>query len=142
MRVVATVGLVALVTALLVWWTDRSDHSEGDADVVETGTTLRQAGLELFGDPILHSEAVLIRRRGADSPPGLDLLQRRLNGVLVARNYVMMDYDVSEQSVDAACAITRCGWSGCRWPPAAAMSAGMSVAPKGRAVSMVSTNNR
>ena len=54
----------------------------------------------------MHSEAVLIRRRNAESPAGLDLLQRRLNGVLVARNYVMMDYDVSEQHVDAACAVT------------------------------------
>ena len=76
------------------------------ADVVETGTTLRQAGLELFGDPILQSEAVLIRRRGAESPIGLDLLQRRLNGVLVARNYVMMDYDVSDEVIDLACTIT------------------------------------
>ena len=76
------------------------------ADVVETGTTLRQAGLELFGDPILQSEAVLIRRRGAESPIGLDQLQRRLNGVLVARNYVMMDYDVSDEVIDLACTIT------------------------------------
>lgn len=76
------------------------------ADVVETGTTLRQAGLELFGDPILHSEAVLIKRRDTEAPGGLDLLQRRLNGVLVARNYVMMDYDVSDEFVDLACSIT------------------------------------
>src|SRR5699024_298047 len=30
------------------------------ADVVETGTTLRQQGLDVFGEPILRSEAVLI----------------------------------------------------------------------------------
>jgi ATP phosphoribosyltransferase len=76
------------------------------ADVVETGGTLRQAGLELFGDPILESEAVLIRRKNAPSPAGLDQLERRLNGVLVARNYVMMDYDVSDAFVEQACAIT------------------------------------
>ena len=76
------------------------------ADVVETGTTLRQAGLELFGDSILESEAVLIRRARADVPEGLPQLERRLNGVLVARNYVMMDYDVSAENVAAACAIT------------------------------------
>ena len=76
------------------------------ADVVETGTTLRQAGLELFGDPILESEAVLIRRSRAEIPPGLGQLERRLNGVLVARNYVMMDYDVSDEVVEQACAIT------------------------------------
>ncbi|HEY5822445.1 MAG TPA: ATP phosphoribosyltransferase [Propionibacteriaceae bacterium] len=76
------------------------------ADVVETGTTLRQAGLELFGEPILLSEGILIRRTGADPVEGLELLERRLNGVLVARNYVMMDYDVSDDVVEAACAIT------------------------------------
>ena len=76
------------------------------ADVVETGTTLRQAGLELFGEPILTSEAVLINRTGAERPEGLDQLERRLNGVLVARNFVMMDYDVTETAFDAACAIT------------------------------------
>ena len=77
------------------------------ADVVETGTTLRQAGLELFGDPILESEAVLIRRYAdRDSRASLPQLERRLNGVLVARNYVMMDYDVSDEKVNAACDIT------------------------------------
>jgi ATP phosphoribosyltransferase len=76
------------------------------ADVVETGSTLLQAGLELFGDPILESEAVLIRRKDTSAPLGLDQLQRRLNGVLVARNYVMMDYDVSDSVVERACAIT------------------------------------
>ena len=76
------------------------------ADVVETGTTLRQAGLSLFGEPILQSEGILIRRTDAPEPPGLSQLVRRLNGVLVARNYVMMDYDVSAEVVEAACAIT------------------------------------
>ncbi|MEU8223865.1 ATP phosphoribosyltransferase [Kribbella sp. NPDC048915] len=76
------------------------------ADVVETGTTLRQAGLEVFGDPILQSEAVLIKRNGADSPPnGLQQLVRRLEGVLIARNYVMMDYDIRAEQVDAATAV-------------------------------------
>ncbi|GAB3436256.1 ATP phosphoribosyltransferase [Flindersiella endophytica] len=71
------------------------------ADVVETGVTLRQNGLELFGDPILHSEAVLIKRDGT-SPAGLDLLVRRLQGVLVARTYVMMDYDIRTSELDQA----------------------------------------
>ena len=41
------------------------------ADVVETGSTLRQAGLEVFGEPILESEAVLITRGGDVAEPGL-----------------------------------------------------------------------
>ncbi|MFI5731616.1 ATP phosphoribosyltransferase [Kribbella sp. NPDC051587] len=73
------------------------------ADVVETGTTLRQAGLEIFGEPILQSEAVLIKRHGVDDPaPGLHQLVRRLEGVLIARNYVMMDYDIPADQIDAA----------------------------------------
>ncbi|UNX53204.1 ATP phosphoribosyltransferase [Georgenia sp. TF02-10] len=77
------------------------------ADVVETGTTLRAAGLETFGEPILRSEAVLVRRPGpADLPAGLAVLDRRLQGVLVARQYVLMDYDVPVEHVEAAVAIT------------------------------------
>lgn len=81
------------------------------ADVVSTGATLRAAGLEVFGDPILRSEAVLVRRRGADrtdadQTDAVQVLLRRLQGVLVARQYVMMDYDVQVDLVARACAIT------------------------------------
>lgn len=76
------------------------------ADVVETGTTLRNAGLEVFGEPILRSEAVLAHRRERDRSPGADQLVRRLQGVIVARRYVMIDYDVRVEHVEAACEIT------------------------------------
>ena len=75
------------------------------ADVVETGSTLRQAGLEVFGDVILASEAVLIGRSG-NVPDGFDIFQRRIEGVLVARSYLMMDYDIPEAAVPAAVALT------------------------------------
>jgi ATP phosphoribosyltransferase len=77
------------------------------ADVVQTGTTLRQAGLEVFGDPILDSEAVLITRADTSvSGNGFEILKRRLESVLVARTYVMMDYDISVDALDAAVEIT------------------------------------
>ena len=76
------------------------------ADVVETGTTLRQQGLEVFGDAILRSEAVLIRREGTHETAAVDVLRRRLTGVITARHYVMLDYDVPISLVDAACAVT------------------------------------
>ncbi|MDA8437333.1 MAG: ATP phosphoribosyltransferase [Propionibacterium sp.] len=76
------------------------------ADVVETGTTLRRAGLELFGEPILESEGILIQRRGGDAIPGLGQLRHRLDGVLVARNYVMIDYDVHESNLEATTRLT------------------------------------
>jgi len=75
------------------------------ADVVETGSTLRQAGLEVFGDTILDSEAVLITRSGA-VPDGFEVFRRRLEGVLVARTYVMMDYDIPADRVAEAVRLT------------------------------------
>lgn len=76
------------------------------ADVVSTGNTLRQAGLEVFGDPILTSEAIVIKRIGTQIPSGLDILIRRIQGVVTARQYVLLDYDVPQSAVDKACAIT------------------------------------
>ncbi|WP_432540349.1 ATP phosphoribosyltransferase [Kineococcus sp. SYSU DK002] len=76
------------------------------ADVVETGTTLRAAGLEIFGEPIMTSEATLVRRAGAEPDPAVDVLVRRLQGVLVARQYVIVDYDCPRALVERAFAIT------------------------------------
>ena len=76
------------------------------ADVVETGTTLRNQGLEVFGDPIRRSEAVLIRREGTHETAAVEVLRRRLAGVITARHYVMLDYDVPAELVESACAIT------------------------------------
>jgi ATP phosphoribosyltransferase len=75
------------------------------ADVVETGRTLRQAGLETFGEPILTSSALLVQRAG-EEPAGVPQLLRRLQGVLVARQYVMLAYDVRADALDAAVALT------------------------------------
>ena len=76
------------------------------ADVVSTGNTLRQAGLQTFGEPLLTSEAVLIKRSGVPMPDGLEVLVRRLQGVVTARRYVLLDYDVPKSLVEKACAIT------------------------------------
>ncbi len=73
------------------------------ADVVSTGTTLRQAGLEIFGPVLLESEAVLI---GAPvEADGTETLLRRLRGVMVARRYVLIDYDLPADLVDKAVAL-------------------------------------
>ncbi|MGC0404845.1 ATP phosphoribosyltransferase [Streptomyces sp. SAI-126] len=80
------------------------------ADVVETGTSLRNAGLEVFGEPIMKSEAVVIRRTGADADEAAESkvqqFLRRLQGVLVARTYVMMDYDCRVEQLEKAVALT------------------------------------
>jgi ATP phosphoribosyltransferase len=76
------------------------------ADVVSTGATLRQAGLAIIGEPILRSSAVLIRRIGAPGCGPADQIVRRLQGVLVARRYVMLAYDVRADLLDRASALT------------------------------------
>ncbi|WP_028814035.1 ATP phosphoribosyltransferase [Streptomyces flavidovirens] len=80
------------------------------ADVVETGTSLRNAGLEVIGEPIMKSEAVVIRRTGVSAEEAVDpkvaQFLRRLQGVLVARSYVMMDYDCRAEHLEAAVALT------------------------------------
>jgi ATP phosphoribosyltransferase len=75
------------------------------ADVVETGSTLTAAGLETFGEVVLDSEAVLVTR-GHETPAGFEVFRRRLDGVLVARTYVMMDYDIPASGVTDAVALT------------------------------------
>ncbi|MBN9612363.1 MAG: ATP phosphoribosyltransferase [Actinobacteria bacterium] len=73
------------------------------ADVVSTGATLASAGLEIFGPVILESTAVLIG--GPQRHEGVDRLLRRLRGVLVARKFVIMDYDLEESKLEAAVAV-------------------------------------
>ncbi|GIE33305.1 ATP phosphoribosyltransferase [Actinoplanes italicus] len=75
------------------------------ADVVETGATLRQAGLVTIGEPIMKSSAILIGRE--EQPPALAAqLLRRLHGVLVARNFVMLAYDVRADLLEQATGLT------------------------------------
>lgn len=76
------------------------------ADVVSTGMTLRAAGLEVFGEPLLVSEAILIRGPEVPETGPLDVLSRRLKGVLVARQFVLMDYDVPTDRLEAAVELT------------------------------------
>ncbi|MGK0715975.1 ATP phosphoribosyltransferase [Leucobacter sp. W1153] len=73
------------------------------ADVVSTGATLQAAGLIIFGPVILESTAVLIG--GPSNQDGIDRLLRRLRGVLVARKFVLVDYDLEEAKLEAAVAI-------------------------------------
>ena len=76
------------------------------ADVVSTGGTLKQAGLVVFGDPLLESEAIVIKRKGVEVRAEVSTLIRRLQGVVIARQYVLVDYDVEKKNLDAACKVT------------------------------------
>ena len=76
------------------------------ADVVDTGTTLRQAGLEIIGEPVMRSEAIVVRRKGVAADAAVDTFIRRLNSVMVARAYVLVDYDIKRAVLERACELT------------------------------------
>jgi ATP phosphoribosyltransferase len=99
-RVVRLDGAVENAVALGV--------ADAVADVVATGTTLRQAGLEIVGEPLLQSEAIVVRRdaEAAGDPQNVRTFLRRLHGVMVARSYVLVDYDIPNERLEPACAVT------------------------------------
>ncbi|MGO2112874.1 MAG: ATP phosphoribosyltransferase [Pseudoclavibacter sp.] len=74
------------------------------ADVVSTGATLRKAGLDVFGPVILESTAVLISTPAKEQ--AAKTLLGRLDGVLVARRYAIIDYDIANEHLEAATKIT------------------------------------
>jgi len=76
------------------------------ADVVATGATLRAAGLEIIGEPILESEAIVIRPANSEKTQAQDTFERRLHSVNVARSYVLVDYDIPNDRLVKACKIT------------------------------------
>jgi len=75
-------------------------------DVVETGTTLRQAGLRTLGEPLFSSQAALFAHPGRGIFPEIVSLKKRLEGKLVAIAWMMVEYDVPANLLEQACAIT------------------------------------
>lgn len=76
------------------------------ADVVSTGATLRQQGLAPFGEAITESTAVLIKRAGVGLSDEEQVVLQRIQGILNARNYLMLDYNVPKEDLEAASAVT------------------------------------
>lgn len=77
------------------------------ADVVQSGRTLEQAGLKIVGDPILESEAAVITRdRATAKHPAVKKFLERLRGIVVARDYVMVEYDAPRAVLAEACKVT------------------------------------
>jgi ATP phosphoribosyltransferase len=77
------------------------------ADVVESGKTLIAAGLKTVGDAIMSSEAcVMSRSRDMQAKDEVQLFIKRLNGIIVAREYGVIEYDVEKSKVEQACRIT------------------------------------
>ena len=77
------------------------------ADVVESGRTMMEAGLKTVGAPLVSSEAILIARdRSVAESPLVKQFIERLKGIVVARAYVMVEYDAPQDLLEMACMIT------------------------------------
>jgi ATP phosphoribosyltransferase len=77
------------------------------ADVVESGRTLKEAGLAVVGDALMQSEAILIaREKNMAENPEVSRMLGRLRGILVARKYAMVEYDIPQDTLEDACKLT------------------------------------
>jgi len=77
------------------------------ADVVESGRTMVEAGLKPVGRPLLKSEAILVARdQKVAQQPEIASFISRLQGIVVAREYVMVEYDAPEHLLEMACMVT------------------------------------
>lgn len=76
------------------------------ADVVGSGRTLKVHGLEAFGDVLCDSSGVLIARSDADVTPAMSQLRARLQGVVFAQQYMMLDYNCPKDLLAEVSAIT------------------------------------
>lgn len=76
------------------------------ADVVSTGATLHQQGLAPFGEPIVASEAIVVKRTGRELTVEDEIVLSRIRGILTAHNFVMLDYNVSRDNLQSAVDIT------------------------------------
>jgi len=77
------------------------------ADVVQTGRTLVEAGLKITGEPILKSEAVLVSGKPEiENDERVRRFIERLKGIILARAYIMVEYDVEEKNLQKACELT------------------------------------
>ena len=75
------------------------------ADVVETGTTIKLAGLKTVGEPILHSEAIIVSSKEKNNCEDADLFIKRIQGIITAKQYVMIEYDIATDKIEEACNI-------------------------------------
>jgi len=76
------------------------------ADVVESGQTLREAGLKTIGEPVMRSEAILAVKKDIEITAAMQTVRERLEGILLARTYAVIEYDVPEGALKKCCELT------------------------------------
>lgn len=75
-------------------------------DVVDTGKTLDEAGLRVVGEPLFRSNAALFAHPGREQLDQVTTMRARIEGKLVALEYMMVEYDCPGMLLAQACSIT------------------------------------
>ncbi|KAL1859011.1 hypothetical protein VTK73DRAFT_7606 [Phialemonium thermophilum] len=79
--------------------------ADGIVDLVESGETMRAAGLKAI-DTVVDSQAILIKSRAPSNPDMVDLIASRIHGVITAQKYVLCSYNIERSRLKEATDIT------------------------------------
>ncbi|GAB1311130.1 ATP phosphoribosyltransferase (ATP-PRTase) (ATP-PRT) [Madurella fahalii] len=79
--------------------------ADGIVDLVESGETMKAAGLKAI-DTVVESSAILIKSKAPSNPGMVDLIASRIGGVITAQKYVLCQYNVPRTKLDQATKIT------------------------------------
>ena len=75
-------------------------------DIVETGSTLKAAGLRIIGEELYTSQAAIVAHPDKVDIAEINTLKKRIEGHLVAQQHLMVEYDAPKTILDDACALT------------------------------------
>ncbi|CAK7223283.1 ATP phosphoribosyltransferase (ATP-PRTase) (ATP-PRT) [Sporothrix eucalyptigena] len=79
--------------------------ADGIVDLVESGETMRAAGLKAI-DTVVDSSAILIKSKAPSNPELVELIASRIGGVITAQKFVLCQYNIPRDRLSEATAIT------------------------------------
>ncbi|CAK7209654.1 ATP phosphoribosyltransferase (ATP-PRTase) (ATP-PRT) [Sporothrix bragantina] len=79
--------------------------ADGIVDLVESGETMRAAGLKAI-DTVVDSSAILIKSKAPTNPELVELIASRISGVITAQKFVLCQYNIPRDRLSEATAIT------------------------------------
>ncbi|CAA9962213.1 hypothetical protein PTNB73_03116 [Pyrenophora teres f. teres] len=79
--------------------------ADGIVDLVESGETMRAAGLKAIST-VVSSSAILIKSKHPSDPKLVELITARIKGVITAQKYVLCTYNIERSKLDTARKIT------------------------------------
>ncbi|KAH8199576.1 hypothetical protein TruAng_006273 [Truncatella angustata] len=75
--------------------------ADGIVDLVESGETMKAAGLKAI-DTVVESSAIMIKSKAPSNPELVDLIAARIRGVITAQKFVLCQYNIQRSSLTSA----------------------------------------